>query len=87
VERDARRTERFAVLIPEARLPSLTEKQQAILAELAACDGELPLAELRKKDLPSSTLQTLVRRGLVRIEERQRPSAWAGYGRRTSRSS
>jgi primosomal protein N' (replication factor Y) len=69
-ERDARRTERFAVLIPEARLPNLTEKQQAILAELAACGGELPLAELRRKDLPSSTLQTLVRRGLVRIEER-----------------
>jgi primosomal protein N' (replication factor Y) len=69
-ERDARRTERFAVLIPEARLPSLTEKQQAILAGLAACGGELPLAELRRKELPSSTLQTLVRRGLVRIEER-----------------
>ena len=69
-ERDARRMERFAVLIPEARLPALTAKQQAILAELAACDGELPLAELRRKDLPSSTLQTLVRRGLVRIEER-----------------
>ena len=46
VERDARRTERFAVLIPETRLPTLTEKQQAILAELAACGGELPLAEL-----------------------------------------
>ena len=70
LERDARRTERFAVLIPEARLPSLTEKQQAILAELAASGGELPLAELRKRDLPSSTLQTLVRRGLVRIDER-----------------
>jgi primosomal protein N' (replication factor Y) (superfamily II helicase) len=69
-ERDARRMERFAVLIPDTRLPSLTEKQQAILAELAACDGELPLAELRRRDLPSSTLQTLVRRGLVRIEER-----------------
>jgi len=69
-ERDARRTERFAVLIPEARLPALTAKQQAILAELAACDGELPLAVLRRKELPSSTLQTLVRRGLVRIEER-----------------
>jgi primosomal protein N' (replication factor Y) len=69
-ERDARRMERFAVLIPEARLPALTAKQQAILAELAACEGELPLAELRRKDLPSSTLQTLVRRGLVRIEER-----------------
>ena len=50
-ERDARRMERFAVLIPEARLPKLTEKQQAILAELAACGGELPLAELRRKDL------------------------------------
>jgi primosomal protein N' (replication factor Y) len=70
VECDARRLERFAVLVPEARLPSLTQKQQAILAELAACGGELPLAELRKRDLPTSTLQTLVRRGLARIEER-----------------
>jgi primosomal protein N' (replication factor Y) len=73
-ERDARRMERFAVLIPEARLTALTRKQQAILAELAACGGELPLAELRRPDrvmaLPSSTLQTLVRRGLVRIDER-----------------
>ena len=70
MERDARRTERFVVLIPETRLPKLTENQQAILAELAACGGEMPLAELRRKDLPSSTLQTLVRRGLVRIDER-----------------
>ena len=69
-ERDARRLERFAVLIPETRLPKLTEKQQAILAELAACGGEMPLAELRRRDLPSSTLQTLVRRGAVRIDER-----------------
>ena len=70
VERDARRMERFAVLIPEARLPALTQKQQAILAELAACGNELPLAELRRRDMPASTLQTLVRRGLVRIDER-----------------
>jgi len=70
VERDARRMERFAVLVPETRLPSLTQNQQAILAELAACGNELPLSELRKKELSSSTLQTLVRRGLVRIEER-----------------
>ena len=69
-ERDARRTERFAVLVSETRLPALTAKQQAILAELAACGGELPLAELRRRNLPSSTLQTLVRRGLVRIDER-----------------
>ncbi|MGA8041186.1 MAG: primosomal protein N' [Terracidiphilus sp.] len=70
VERDARRTERFAVLIPEGRLPALTEKQQALLAELAANGGEIHLSELRRKGLPPSTLQTLVRRGLVRIEER-----------------
>jgi len=69
-ERDARRTERFAVLIPETRLPSLTANQQAILAELAACGGEMPLAELRKRELSSATLQTLVRRNLVRIDER-----------------
>jgi primosomal protein N' (replication factor Y) len=70
VERDARRTERFAVLIPAARLPALTVKQQAILAELAAGGDELPLAELRRREMSSSTLQTLVRRGLVRIDER-----------------
>jgi primosomal protein N' (replication factor Y) len=69
-EHDARRTERFAVLVEEARLPKLTQNQEAVLAELAAAGGELPLAELRKKALPSSTLQTLVRRGLVRIDER-----------------
>ncbi len=69
-ERDARRTERFAVLVPETRLPRLTANQQAILAELAACGGELALSELRRKGLPSSTLQTLVRHGLVSIEER-----------------
>jgi len=54
-ERDARRMERFAVLVAEARLPALTQKQQAILAELAAGGGEMPLT---------------VRRNLVRIEER-----------------
>jgi primosomal protein N' (replication factor Y) len=70
MERDARRTERFAVLVEEARLPKLTPNQEAILAELAAAGGELPLDELRRKDLSSSTLQTLVKRGLVRIDER-----------------
>jgi primosomal protein N' (replication factor Y) (superfamily II helicase) len=69
-ERDARRMERFAVLVAEGRLPALTEKQQLILAELEANGGEMPLADFRKRGLPSSTLQTLVRRELVRIEER-----------------
>ncbi len=69
-ERDARRMNRYAVLVPESRLPKLTEKQQTILAELAACGGELPLEDFRRRELSSATLQTLVKRGLVRMEER-----------------
>jgi primosomal protein N' (replication factor Y) (superfamily II helicase) len=69
-ERDARRMERFAVRVPAVQPPALTQKQQAILTELAAHGDELPLAELRRRKLPASTLQTLVRRGLVRIDER-----------------
>ena len=79
-ERDARRLERFAVLIPEARLPALTANQQAILAELTACGGELALAALREKGSSPSTLQTLVRRGLVRIEERPASFRLSGIG-------
>ncbi len=70
VERDARRLERFVILVEGARLPTLTKNQQAILAELSACGGEMPLDALRQKNLPASTLQTLVRRNLVRIDER-----------------
>jgi len=77
---DARRLERFAVLIPEARLPALTANQQAILAELAACGGELALAALRDKGSSPSTLQTLVRRGLVRVEERPASFRLSGIG-------
>ena len=68
--RDARRTVRYAVLVPDMRLPKLNDNQQAILAELAGADGELPVAELRRLEVPASTLGTLVRKGLVRIEER-----------------
>ena len=68
--RDARRTVRYAVLVADARLPKLNDNQQAILAELAGADGELPVAELRRLQVPPSTLGTLVRKNLVRIEER-----------------
>jgi primosomal protein N' (replication factor Y) len=68
--RDARRTVRYAVLLEGVRLPKLNDNQQAILAELAGADGELPVAELRKLQLPESTLGTLIRKELVRIEER-----------------
>jgi primosomal protein N' (replication factor Y) len=68
--RDARRTIRYAVLVEDTRLPKLNDNQQAILAELAGADGELPVAELRRLEVPASTLTTLVKRELVRIEER-----------------
>ncbi|HEX3663487.1 MAG TPA: primosomal protein N' [Acidobacteriaceae bacterium] len=68
--RDARRTVRYAVLVEGIRLPKLNDNQQAILAELAGAEGHLPVAELRRLEIPGSTLATLVRRELVRIEER-----------------
>lgn len=68
--RDARRTVRYAVLVEGVRLPKLNDNQQAILAELAGADGQLPVAELRRLAVPASTLATLVKRELVRIEER-----------------
>ncbi|HEX5236702.1 MAG TPA: primosomal protein N' [Silvibacterium sp.] len=68
--RDARRTVRYAVLIEGTRLPKLNDNQQAILAELAGSGNELPVAELRRLAVPQSTLNTLLKRELVRIDER-----------------
>ncbi len=74
-ERDARRTERIAVLVPDARIPRLNENQTAILAEIAAAGGRMRVDDLRESlaqrelGVPSSTLATLVKRGLVAIEE------------------
>ena len=68
-ERDARRTERVAVLVPDARIPKLNDNQTAILAELAATGGRMRVADLRELNVPASTLATLVKRGLVTIEE------------------
>ncbi|HEU5350620.1 MAG TPA: primosomal protein N' [Terracidiphilus sp.] len=70
VEREVGKMQRFVVLVPEIRLPALTPRQQEVLAELAARGGEMPLSEVRRKDMSSSSVQTLVRRGMVRIEER-----------------
>ena len=80
VEHDSRRTERFVVLLPETRLPTLTARQQAILAELAAAGGELPLTALQRVCPSPSTLQTLVRRALVRIDERPSTYSVSGLG-------
>ena len=99
-ERDARRTERVAVLVEQqatgnrdsgdraqasedvgegriigGRLPKLNENQLAIMAELSAVGGRMRVADLRvaaalrEAGVPDSTLATLVKRGLVVIEE------------------
>jgi primosomal protein N' (replication factor Y) (superfamily II helicase) len=72
-ERDARRLEKVAVLVEGARLPKLNENQTAILAELAAVGGRMLVNDLRitltRAGVPLSTLGTLVKRGLVTVEE------------------
>jgi primosomal protein N' (replication factor Y) (superfamily II helicase) len=72
-ERDARRLEKVAVLVAEARLPKLNDNQTAILAELAAVGGRMRVSDLRmtltRVGIPVSTLGTLVKRGLVTLEE------------------
>src|SRR5246127_244010 len=68
--RDARRLESYAVLLEVERLPKLNENQQTILATLAGAGGTLPGAVLRGLPVPASSLGTLVRRGLIRLEDR-----------------
>ncbi len=72
-ERDARRLEKVAVLVEDARLPKLNANQTAILAELAAVGGRMRVQDLKEKlsqgGVPESTLSTLVKRELVRLEE------------------
>ncbi len=68
-ERDARRLEKFAVLVEDIRLPKLNANQTAILAELSAVGGRMPLRNLRNLKVPPSTLTTLLKRGLIRLEE------------------
>ena len=68
--RDARRVEQYAALVDVERLPKLNDNQQTILATLAGAGGTLPVAVLRGLPVPATTLGTLVRRDLIRIEER-----------------
>jgi len=55
------------------RIPKLNDNQLAVMAELAGCGGRELLRELRarlqRRAIPDSTLNTLVKRGLIRLEE------------------
>ena len=83
-ERDARRLEKVAVLVEEARLPKLNANQTAILAELAAVGGRMRVWDLKdtvgRRGVPESTLGTLVKRGLVRVEEVAEEFHFGGVG-------
>ncbi len=68
-ERDARRLERIAVLVPETRLPKLNENQTSLLAEIAAVGGRMRVADIRHLPIPESTLNTLLKRNLVTVEK------------------
>jgi primosomal protein N' (replication factor Y) len=79
-ERDARRVVRVAVVSDQwsvagegKRLPKLNENQLAVMAELAAVDGRLAVRELKerlaRRGVSESSLATLVKRGLIVIEE------------------
>ena len=66
------------------RLPRLNENQLAVMAELAAVDGRMRMRDLRESlarlGVPDSTLGTLVKRGLVAIEETAEDFHFGGVG-------
>ncbi|QNI36088.1 replication restart helicase PriA [Edaphobacter albus] len=64
------------------RLPKLNENQLAVMAELAAVGGRMHVRDLKetvgRKGVPETTLATLVKRGLVRVEEVQEDFHFGG---------
>jgi len=66
------------------RLPKLNENQLAVMAELAGCGGRELVRELRARlgarGVPDSSLATLVKRGLVRLEETAQAFHVSGLG-------
>jgi primosomal protein N' (replication factor Y) len=65
--RDARRTVAVAVL--KEVEGKLNENQRRVIETLAAAGGRAPVDVLRELEVPRSTLQTLVKRGLVELVE------------------
>ncbi len=67
-----------------ARLPKLNENQLAVMAELASVGGRLAVRDLRERlarvKVPEASLSSLVKRGLVRLEEEAEIFALGGVG-------
>ncbi len=78
-ERDARRLVKVALLVSPTsppslehvgrRLPELNENQLKLMAHLEARGGRVETRELKSLSIPESTLGTLVKRGLVAVEQ------------------
>ena len=73
--RDATRTIKVAHLVtapeaPEDSARKLNENQRIILDHLRSLGGSAPVHALRELRVPRSTLETLVRRGLVTVEDK-----------------
>jgi primosomal protein N' (replication factor Y) len=64
---DASRTRQIAVL--KSADGKLNTNQKLLVETLAAAGGRLPVETLREIEVPRSTLGTLVKRGLVQLEE------------------
>jgi primosomal protein N' (replication factor Y) len=67
--RDARRTVAIAVLRPDVAPAKLNANQQKIVAFLEQSHGRASVEAIRQLDVPRTTLQTLVKRGLVEMTE------------------
>ena len=80
--RDATRLVKVAVLKDVGG--KLNDNQQRIVETLAATGGRLRVENLRNIGVPRTTLQTLVRRGVVEITEESREFALSGAKARAS---
>src|SRR4051812_657705 len=72
--RDARRTVSIAVLKEaggrmQEEGKALNANQQTVIASLQQNEGRLPVDQLRELPIPRTTLQTLIKRGLIEIIE------------------
>src|SRR5437588_467243 len=65
--RDARRTRQIAVV--KEISGKLNENQQKIIAALQQAEGRLAVEQIRNLPVPRTTLQTLVKRGIVELIE------------------
>ncbi len=69
--RDPARMIKIAILLAaeNASTQKLNDNQQTLVDTLAAAGGRVPVEDLRGLDVPRTTLNTLVRRGLIELVE------------------